>query len=372
MTKRVNSKNTKAEILEAFTELKKEKAALESQLKQVDGDKPSRVVPENGSGNSKAEVNENFAKEEFKQMNSYESGKPKLQNTIESLMILQAGFGGAASELSEKLTSKTMQLQELRLSVEEELQQLQDLHDFQEVDDETLDNLIEQYEQSAKTFGEEFDLRQETLQQEIQEGTKGWEKEQQEHQRAVKERNEERNKVRDRDEESYEYDLQLQRDIDIEEYEENKKRLYRELDEMQELEEKQWTERQKAIADREKQYAEVKEQVETFEKKLEDNIKSGKENGRNIGFYQAKIKSDLLAKEVEGNKQVYQLRIQSLNQTIQNQEARIQTLSQQLDSALKQVQDLAVKAIEGSSNVNSFQAVKEIAIEQAKNQQKNK
>jgi hypothetical protein len=47
-------------------------------------------------------------------------------------------------------------------------------------------------------------------------------------------------------------------------------------------------------------------------------------------------------------------------------------LSQQLDSALKQVQDLAVKAIEGASNRNSFEAMKEVALEQAKNQAKNK
>jgi hypothetical protein len=47
-------------------------------------------------------------------------------------------------------------------------------------------------------------------------------------------------------------------------------------------------------------------------------------------------------------------------------------LAKQLESALKQVQDLAVKAIEGAANINSYQAVKEIAIEQAKTQMKNK
>ncbi len=50
----------------------------------------------------------------------------------------------------------------------------------------------------------------------------------------------------------------------------------------------------------------------------------------------------------------------------------IQGLAKQLESALKQVQDLAVKAIEGAANINSYQAVKEIAIEQAKTQVKNK
>jgi hypothetical protein len=57
---------------------------------------------------------------------------------------------------------------------------------------------------------------------------------------------------------------------------------------------------------------------------------------------------------------------------ITNQEKRLQNLSSQLESALKQVQDLAVKAIEGTSNVNSYQAIKEIALEQAKSQVKNK
>ena len=64
--------------------------------------------------------------------------------------------------------------------------------------------------------------------------------------------------------------------------------------------------------------------------------------------------------------------MQSLEQTINNQEGRIQNLSKQLESALKQVQDLAVKAIEGTANVNSYQAIKEIALEQAKTQAKNK
>ncbi len=57
-------------------------------------------------------------------------------------------------------------------------------------------------------------------------------------------------------------------------------------------------------------------------------------------------------------------------ETIQRQDGHLQTLSKQLDSALKQVQDLAVKAIEGASNVSSFQAVKEIALEQSKNPNK--
>ena len=361
MVKRVNSKSTKAEILEAFAELKEEKAALEAEMKQFSQDKKSTTKTRSNLGQNQPEIEVR----KFMNLNKT-NNKPTMQYTIENLLMLQTGFGGAVSELSEKLTSEASKLEEIRQAVAEENQQLKDLHNLENVDENTLDNLIQQYEQSAKEFESEFSERQETLQQEIQTNSQSWEKEQQQHEETVKERNEQQDKTSQRDEESYQYNLQLQRNLSIEEYEQNKKNLYTELEESQQQQEKIWSEREKSISERETEFAEVKAKVEDFQKQLETNIKNGKENGRNIGNYQARVKADLLAKEVEGEKQFYELRIQSLQQTIQNQELRVQNISKQLDSALKQVQDLAVKAIEGKSNSRSFQAMKEIALEQVK------
>lgn len=367
MVKRISSKNTKAEILEAFSELKKEKAAIEAEMKQLNQDQktttktPSHLV----SNQPEAEV------VKFMNLNKPNS-KPTMQYTIENLLMLQTGFGSAVSELSEKLTSEATKLEEIRETVAEENQQLKDLHNLENLDENTLDNLIQQYEQSAKEYESEFSQRQETLQQEIQASKQGWEKEQHQHQQNIKERNEQHHKTRQRDEETNQYNLQLQRNLDIEEYEQNKKNLYKELEESQQRQEKLWAEREDSISEREKEFAAVKAKVEDFQKQLETNIKNGKEKGRNIGNYQGRVKADLLTKEVEGEKQFYDLRIQSLQQTIQNQQVRIENLSKQLDSTLKQVQDLAVKAIEGKSNSRSFQAMKEIALEQVVKNQQNK
>ncbi len=362
---RMNEKNTKAEILEAYKQLEKEKAALDSQLKQLNNNQSA-----NGSQKQTA-VPEKPIVEAKKPMTLIQN-QQKMQGTIDNLILLQFGFGGAISELSEKLTSEAAKLEELRRTVGEEVQQLQELHSLENVEEDTLDSLIQQYEESAKTFSADLSEQRETVEQELLSRRQAWEKEQELQKLAVKERNENLQKNRQRDEESYNYDLHLQRNLDIEEYDQRQKTLYRELEEFQQEQEKQWAEREKSIADREKLSAEVKAKVEAFPKELEANIKNGKENGRNIGHYQAKIKSDLSAKDIEGQKQNYELQIQGMLQTLQNQESRIASLSKQLDSALKQVQDLAVKAIEGSSNLSSFQAVKEIAIEQAKTQQKNK
>lgn len=121
--------------------------------------------------------------------------------------------------------------------------------------------------------------------------------------------------------------MEIQRNLDIEEYDQRQERLHQDIQEFEHEQEKQWAEREKLIAEREKLSAEVKAKVEAFPKELEANIKNGKDNGRNIGNYQAKIKSDLLMKDMEGQKQNYELQIQGMLQTMQNQDARIASLS---------------------------------------------
>jgi len=360
-----NEKNTKAEILTAFNELLEEKKAVESQLAELAKQKKpleTKQVIEVKPVEVKTTMNST--------LNG--AGKQKIQQTIDSLANLQLSFGSSVSDLSEKLTLEASKLHEIQQLVTTEIQELQELHSLAEIDDDTLDELIAQYQQSAKAFAEEFSQRREGLEQEIQDAKKAWTKEQEQHQRTIKERNETQTKTRLRDASEYKYELELQRKLNTDEYDQAQKALYKELDELQQTQEKQWAEREKAIYEREKQFEECKAKVEVFPKELEAAVKKSKDNGRGLGLYQTKVKSDLRAKEVEGEKRVYELRVQSLEETIQNQEARINNLTKQLDFALKQVQDLAVKAIEGAANVSSFQAVKEIALEQAKTKTNNK
>ena len=91
--KKINQRNTKNEILEAYDELTKERLELK---KQVDS-----LVK---AGNSiKAE---NFKTPEKAPINQYSKVQQKMNFTIESLAKIQLGFGGAANELSEQLTTK--------------------------------------------------------------------------------------------------------------------------------------------------------------------------------------------------------------------------------------------------------------------------
>lgn len=358
VAKKPTDKNTKAEILQAYEDLAKETAAVKSQLTQT--------LKENQS------VTKNQPKLEPKPaMNASSTVQQKMNYTIESLAKIQLGFGSAANELSEQLSTQASKLAEIREAVEKEVEQLKQLHNL-EISEDILDTLITSYEENAKTYQEEFSQQKDVLLQEIDDQRKTWIKEQDENNRLIKERDENIKKIRQRDEAEYKYNLELQRKLQKDEYEQQQKELNQQLAELQQETEKQWTQREKAIAEREKQFEESKAKVEAFSKDKEAALKKATEEGKGIAHYQAKIKSDLYSKEVEGQKRFYEQRLQSLEQTITNQDTRLQNLSKQLDSALKQVQDLAVKAIEGTANVNSYQAIKEIALEQAKSQVKNK
>ncbi|MFM7407737.1 MAG: hypothetical protein ACKO3K_14045 [Cuspidothrix sp.] len=360
--KKPTDKNTKAEILQAYEELLKEQTALKTQLERKPIEKTS-APKEQPKPESKTEPK--IA------MTQTTTIQQKMNNTIQSLANIQLGFGSASNELSEQLTTKAAKLAEIQQVVSEEVSQLSELHNL-EVSEDILDTLIQSYEDNEKAYQEEYSQRYEVLSQELLELNNNWQKEQEEYQRNIKERNESPNRTRQRDASEYKYDLELQRKLTNDEYAQEQKLLNNQLEEEKQTTEKQWSEREKIIFDREKEFTELKAKVEAFPKDKETALKKATEEGKGIATYQAKVKSDLYGKEVEGQKRFYEQRLQSLEQTITNQQTRLENLSRQLESALKQVQDLAVKAIEGSSNVNSYQAMKEIALEQAKSQAKAK
>jgi hypothetical protein len=358
-------KNTKAEILTAYNQLADEKKALETEVKNIQKQVVESIPVSTPNPTAK------IVKDEPKPTMNAVPSQDKVNNTIANLDSLQLGFGAAVSQLSEKLTTEAAKLAEIRLGVTAEITDLQTLHGL-EVDEDTFESLIDNYETSSKTFGEELRSRQETSQQEVQTLAKAWQKEQEQNGIMIKERVELDRKSSQREVQEYKYNLDLERKIDREQHEQQQAGLYYELAETKEVQEKAWSERELALADREKLFHEAKDKVAAFVQDKEKAIDKAKGEGKGIATWQAKIKSDLYSKEVEGQKRFYDGRIESLADNISNQNERLNSLSKQLEAALKQVQDLAVKAIEGSANANSYQTLKEITLEQAKSQAKTK
>ena len=357
----INSKNTKAEILAAYKNLEKEKKALEAEKKAIKASTDNHGLSNNSS---KTILSNSTSARQIEQRD--------IAKTLQILEQLQIGFGGAVSSLSEQLITEATTLEDIRELITDEQQQLKELHELETIEDDTIDRLIEQYQDNYKQFSEAYESESENKHKEIARLVTEWNKEQEIHQRQIKIRNEVRKKELQRTTEEYQYNLDLTRDLDEEVYEQEKQAKYRELETIRQELEQQWEDRETTISLKEKEYTTAKEQVAQFEEKLRKKIEQGEQEGKGIGIYQAKVKHNLRAKEIAGEQQNYQLRIEALKQTIDSQEARIAKLSQQLDLAQQQVQGWAVKAIGGRANRQSYEAMKEIAMEQAKTQQKGK
>ena len=385
MAKKPNQRNTKAEILDAFNELLKQNKELESQLKETQKQQKSMQASSEKSA-ATAAINTTSKNGNTRSAQSNNSKNEVIPVTVPTLIAnepqsvgdilkvltqLQDNFGGAVSNLSEKLTQEAVTLENIQTSVSEQEEQLITLYDL-DAENTDVDRLIQDYQDNSKTFDEEFDTRQGELDEELTSAQEEWDKEQETHQRTVKERDENTAKTRQREAEEYLYDLQLERKLSTETYEQNRKQLYQELEDLQELQNKEWDEREEAIATREKEFSELETKAESLEAELAAAIKKAKEEGKGIANHQSKVKADLREKEVLGLKRSYELRLDFLEDTIQDQDDQLASLSKQLDAALKQVQDLAVKAIEGAAESSSFEAWREIALEQARTTNKGK
>ncbi len=360
MPKKVHSRSTKPEILDAYKELEAAYQELEAKKGSTPASKKPEIPPPPVS--SKKETSSNQA-ELALSLPQEENAHALMEEVINTLGKLGEKFNTALSQLSTNLLVEASRLKNVRTTVDTESNRLATLYNLK-IEEETLSALLKEYRETAEQYVET--RKREEVEKAWLDKNQAWQTETEETELQLQELESSVQKTKKREDNEYRYDLSLKRNLSDEEYTQQQQQQQT-LDEPQETRRKAWDERDKTLAEREKQFEENKTKVERFPKELEAAIKKAKEEGIGIAHKQAKIKTDLAAQEFSGDQEVYQLKIRELEDQVANQGCQIDKLSKQLESALKQAQELAVKAIEGTSNQNSFNALKDIALEQAKN-----
>ncbi len=357
-TKRVNSKNTKAEILNAYKELEKEYQELQATKSASQVITPPVVKttpPKTTVAAAKTEVN----------------AQAPMDEVITTFGQMGEKFNMALSHLSTNMLVEAAALKDVRTTVEAENARLKNLYQL-EIEDDSLGILVKKYIDTAEQTQETLKQKREDADKRWLEKTQAWVTETEETLLRLQEQSNLEKKTQNREDTEYRYDLTLKRNLSKEEEAAQKKQQQLGLDELEEIRRKAWGEREKTLAEREKEFEESKTKVEGFSKELEQVVKKAKEVGIGIARQQAKIKADLAAQEFSSEEYVFQLKIGSLEEQVAHQKGQVDKLSKQLENALKQAQELAIKAIEGGSNQSSFDALKEIALEQAKGNSKTK
>lgn len=357
----VTYRNTKKQIFESYKELVGQVRQLEKQLK----------TKSNKSNELEDLLEECQSQLAAPQVVVKAPEVNTLEGIIATLQAVETGISPAFGTNSALQAAEAEKLAELRSKIEEEHQQIQELFDV-ELSDTTMEEIIEEYLETQKDFEARFEEKQKQYKEEWQGKKANWEKEQEVHEAFVKDRNYAGETEKERDEELYSYQLKQERALEDDNYKQKCLQLERNLEELKLEKKEEWAIREKEVAEREEEFEQYKSDYEELDEKLNKATKKAEAEAKGIVERDHKVKMKLLETEANSEQSSLDLRIVDLKATIEKQAVQINKLYQQLEETQRQAQNLAIKALEGSSGSESFKAVREIAMEQAKHMGKNK
>lgn len=271
---------------------------------------------------------------------------------VRGLADLQLEFGTIITGLSTQLTTETSKLDDLKRAIAAETQNLQDLQQTRVVAD-ALYLLTQEHQENLRLLEQRLTSDREAIERDMTETRKLWQREQEEFDLSASDSNEVLQRERLQKEADYQYDNERSGKIATDDYEETKRQIERELQETRQAKEKDWAERERILAANQTLLEEYQRKVATLPNELDEAVKKSREEGIRDANQESKIKADLLEKEWDSTKQGYEFQIQSLEAKAQKQSEQISETTAQLQAALRQAQELAMRAFDSSSNRSS-------------------
>jgi hypothetical protein len=218
-----------------------------------------------------------------------------------------------------------------------------------------LDQLVQDYETKKQAF-----------QGEIAAAKADWESEAADRERGARKYEESLKKQRQRENDEFEYKKALERKKAQDKYDEELRLRDRQNREKQETLEKSWQDREAALKTREDETAQLRKDAEAFPKRLAQEVERAVGEARRQAAQENEQRLLVATKDAEADRRVSELRVKTLEETVARQTEQLAALQRQLDEAKQQVQDIAVKAIEGASGARALAHVNQIAMEQAR------
>lgn len=293
------------------------------------------------------------------------------EGVVKEIGNLKLEIGKMLTSISDGLEEEVSKFNQIKKAIEIKEGELKELYEI-ERSAETLAALIEAQGKKREEFELEMAVRKEELNREIITTREEWEKEKKEHEAEIKERDAAEAKRREREKEEYNYAFKREQLLAKDKFEDEIAKTEKEIQMKKEQMEKDLAEREKAVAEREEELAELQKKVAAFSNELKEAVnKAVKETTERI-MLEAKNKEELMKREFEGERNVLKTRIESLEKTVKEQSGQIASLSGQLEKAYQKVQDIAIKSVEGSSNITTFANLQQLASEQIRRQSQEK
>jgi hypothetical protein len=329
--KKLSLANTKQDMLEAY----------QSMVKQLEAQRELELKPEK-------RIEERKAREAIQVAESLSS-----DGISKEIAHLKVETGKMLAQVADRLEEEIGKFKAVQSAIEVKQKELQEVYEIEKAA-VTLSALIESQNQRRETFESEMAMKKEESNRELEDLRARVEKEESDYELMVKERDTAEKKRRDREKEEYDYGFKREQKLAKDKFEDEKAKLEKEILAKREQTEGELKAREKAIAAQEAELKELKAKQAAFPKELEAAAgKAVKEVTERLNA-ESKNREELQKRESLGEKNVLTTRIEALEKRVKEQNDQIARLGQQLESAYQQVQDVAVKTIEGSSNAKSL------------------
>ena len=337
MAEEISVKNTKNEILDAYHELlehiKQTKKPNKQEEKAISDKK---VIVEAAAIDSPDEI-------------------------VKGLGNLKLVINKSLKDLEDQLLTENQKLITLQKAIAIQNQELEELYEIK-VNANTLGALLLAQKEKSANFEKEIKERITIFEQEMLQKRANWKKEQEEFELMNKEQENLTKKLRTREEEEYLYKRNLMRVKEQDQYLEQKQILEKELIEKRLFLEQEFTVREEKLSAVEQELMILKEKVQNFPAEKQQAILDAENNITQKLNFKYEYETKLAQKEMEGERNLYKQMLASLETEINNLETQSGQLTDRANQANLQVQDIAIKAIDGASRQRYLQLEKPMEI----------
>jgi hypothetical protein len=236
----------------------------------------------------------------------------------------------------------------------------------------TLTVLIEAQDRKREEFERDMAAEREDLKRQIEQTRSEWDEEKRRRETEFKDRDAVEQKKREREREEYRYAFAREQQLAKDQFADEMAKARKELAEKTAQAERELRERERVVAAGEAEFNSMRQRVDAFPKELEAAVAKAVKEATTRLQSDSSAKEELLKREFAGERNVLTTRITSLEHTVKEQSDQLAKLASQADKAYSQVQDIAVKAIEGSSNFKSLTNLQQLLADQGRRQAQEK
>lgn len=272
-----------------------------------------------------------------------------------SLTKVQLDVQRTLAGVSEQIITKAAEVQQLDEAKKLLEQEIEDLHKI-DLAATAIDILVQDHELRTKTLDEEYNNRRVQLETAHADTSKRF----QEEEAALK-------ILRAREREEYEYKKAIERRNSEDAFQQKMVTTDRANTERQQALDKNWREREGAIAGQEKEIVELRARAAGWDEAVKKETDKAVAIATNSLKHNLTTEFSLRSKDFETNARILQSTVDQLTSESARKDTAIQALQTQLDLASAQVKSIAEKAIDGASKRDALEQIVTFQKDQAAN-----